>query len=328
MKIGKVSQTILKRSMLKPLRYIREEALLTPAVEEMCYGIRYKEGENILCASTVIYGNEKDLAVFALARVLNDLTTRGAQMVGADIHIMLPPHAYESRLKAMMEHIEHAGSTQGVQILSAKAEISPAINKAIVCLNGIGVLKEGELLQSSMGKPGQDIVLLKWIGLEGTFRAMREKESELQARFVHTFLNQIKQMEPEIFSRTEIDIARVHGATAMHQITEGGILAALWEIADASDVGIEVELKKMSIRQETVEVCEYFHLNPYQLTSIGSVLIFTERGEELVQKYEEMGVQASLLGKTTANAERVILGGDEKRFLDKPSTDELLKLYI
>lgn len=327
MKIGKVSQTILKRSMLKPLEYTREEALLTPAVEEMCYGIKCKEGEEILCASTVLYGNEKDLGVFALARVLNDLATRGAKMVGADIHIMLPPHAYESRLKAMMEHIEQAGSAHKVQILSAKAEISPAINKAIVYLNGIGILKEGQLLQSSMGKQGQDIVLLKWIGLEGTFRAMREKESALQERFVHTFLNQIKQMESQIFSGKEIEIAKQHGASAMHQITEGGILAALWEMADASGVGMEVELKKMSIRQETVEICEFCHLNPYQLTSTGSVLIFTERGEELVQKYEEAGICASLLGRTTANAERVILGGEEKRFLDKPATDELLRLY-
>lgn len=327
MKIGKVSQTILKRSMLKPLEYTREEALLTPAVEEMCYGIKCKEGEEILCASTVLYGNEKDLGVFALARVLNDLATRGAKMVGADIHIMLPPHAYESRLKAMMEHIEQAGSAHKVQILSAKAEISPAINKAIVYLNGIGILKEGQLLQSSMGKQGQDIVLLKWIGLEGTFRAMREKESALQERFVHTFLNQIKQMESQIFSGKEIEIAKQHGASAIHQITEGGILAALWEMADASGVGMEVELKKMSIRQETVEICEFCHLNPYQLTSTGSVLIFTERGEELVQKYEEAGICASLLGRTTANAERVILGGEEKRFLDKPATDELLRLY-
>ena len=327
MKIGKVSQTILKRSMLKPLKFTREEALLTPSVEEMCYGVRCKDDEEILCASTVLCGNEKDLGVFALARVLNDLATRGANMVGADIHIMLPPHAYESRLKAMMEHIELAGSAHEVQILSAKAEISPAINKAIVYLNGIGVLREGQLLQSSMGKPEQDIVLLKWIGLEGTFRAMREKGDVLQERFVHTFLTQIKQLESQIFSPKEIAIAKQHGASAMHQITEGGILAALWEVADASGVGMEVELKKMSIRQETVEICEFCHLNPYQLTSTGSVLIFTERGEELVQKYEDAGIKASLLGRTTANAERVILGGEEKRFLDKPAADELLRLY-
>lgn len=327
MKIGKVSQTILKRSMLKPLKYTRDEALLTPSVEEMCYGVTCKEDEDILCASTVLYGDEKDLGVFALARVLNDLATRGGSLVGADIHIMLPPHAYESRLKAMMEYAEQAASTHGFQILSAKAEICPAIQKAIVSVNGIGALKKGELLQSSMGKPGQDIVLLKWVGLEGTFRAMREKEGELQERFVHTFLSQVKQMEAQIFSGKEIEIARQHGASAMHQITEGGILAALWEMADASEVGLEVQLKEMSIRQETVEICEFCHLNPYQLTSTGSILIVTEAGEDLVQKYEAAGIKASLLGRTTASAERVILGGEEKRFLDKPAADELLKLY-
>lgn len=327
MKIGKVSQTVLKRSMLKPLQFHREEAITEPSVEEMCYGVACKEDEELLVSNAVLYGDEKDLGVFALAQVMNDLATRGAKMLGAGVHIMLPPYAYESRLKAMMEHIERAGSAHAVQIMCAKAEVSPVISKAIVHMNGVGVLKKGELLQSKMGSAGQDVVLLKWIGLEGTFRAMREKEEGLAQRFVPTFLNQIKQLEPELFSEEAIKIARDHGASAMQQITSGGILATLWEMAEASGVGLEVDLKKMAIRQESVEVCEFCHLNPYQLTSVGSILIFTEGGEELVQKYEELGIQATLLGKTTADTARVILGGEEKRFLDKPATDELLKIY-
>lgn len=327
MKIGKVSQTILKRSMLKPLQYRREEALVEPSVEEMCFGIKSEESEDVLVAEAVLYGNEKDLGVFALAQVINDLATRGAKTMGASIHIMLPPYAYESRLKAMMEQVEIAGSQRGVQILCAKAEVSPAISRAIVHLSGIGILKQDELIQSSMGKPNQDIVLLGWIGLEGTFRAMREKEEELSKRFVPAFINGIQQKEAEVFAAEAIIIAHRHGASAMQQITSGGILATLWEMADASRVGLEVDLKKMSIRQETVEICEYCHLNPYQLTSAGSVLVFTDRGEELVEKYMEQGIQASLIGRTTDSVERVILGGEEKRFLDKPATDELLKLY-
>jgi hydrogenase maturation factor len=178
-----------------------------------------------------------------------------------------------------------------------------------------------------MAKPEQDIVLLKWIGLEGTFRVMREKEEELQKRFVPTFLKRIAELETELFSERELAIAKEHGASAMHQITGGGILAALWEMAESAEIGLEVELKQMSIRQETVEICEYYHLNPYQLTSAGSVLIVTERGEELVQKYREEGVMATILGKTTKDTARVILGGEEKRFLDKPAPDELLKIY-
>lgn len=327
MKIGKVSQTVLKRSILKPLQFHRDEAIIEPTIEEMCYGIEVQADEQCIASSAVLYGDEKDLAVFALAQVVNDLATRGAKAVGASIHVMLPPHAYESRLRAMVEHAERAASAHNLQILCAKAEVSPVISKAVVYVNGMGVLKKGELLQSNMGKPNQDIVLLKWIGLEGTFRAMREKEEALSKRFVPTFLNQIKNLEPQLFSERELFIAKEFGVSAMHQITSGGILAALWEMAESSNVGLEVDLKKMAIKQETVEVCEFCHLNPYQLTSTGSVLIFTDRGEALVSRFEEEGIQASVLGRTTVDTARVILGGEEKRFLDRPAPDELLQLY-
>lgn len=274
MKIGKVSQTVLKRSILKQLKFKREEVLFEPSVEEMCCGVEVKENEQLISSTAVLYGDEKDLGVFALAQVLNDLATRGAEPAAASVHIMLPPYAYESRLKAMIEYVERAGSAHAVQIMCAKAEVSPVISKAMVYVNGMGILKKGELLKSSMGKPEQDVVLLKWIGLEGTFRVMREKEEALSKRFVPAFLNQMRNMEEEIFSVKELKMAKEFGVSAMHQITGGGILAALWEMSEASNVGLEVDLKKMTIRQETVEICEYFHLNPYQLTSAGSVLIF------------------------------------------------------
>lgn len=327
MKIGKVSESILKRSILKTLQFKREEALFEPSVEEMCYGITCKEDEQLLLADTTLYGNEKDLGVFALAQVMNDLATRGAKTVGASVRILLPPYAYESRLKAMTESVERAGSAHAVQILCAKAEVSPVINKAVVQINGVGVVKKGEMIRSCMGRPDQDIVLLKWIGLEGTFRVMREKEDELSKRFVPAFFNQIQGLDAELFSADVLEIAKGYGVSAMHQITSGGIFAALWELAEGSNIGLWVDLKKMSIRQETVEICEYFHLNPYQLTSAGSVLLVVERGEELIKKYKELGVMASLLGRTTTDTARVILGGEEKRYIDKPGKDELLKIY-
>ena len=125
----------------------------------------------------------------------------------------------------------------------------------------------------------------------------------------------------------EIEIAKEYGVSGMHQITGGGILAALWELAEAAQIGLSVDMKKMSICQETVEICEYFQLNPYQLTSAGSVLIVAEQGEELVQKYQELGICATLLGRTTKEQVKVIRGGEEKRFLDKPAPDELFKIY-
>ena len=53
----------------------------------------------------------------------------------------------------------------------------------------------------------------------------------------------------------------------------------------------------------------------------------SKRKFELVSKYAEEGIQATVLGRTTTDTARVILGGEEKRFLDRPAPDELLKIY-
>jgi len=83
----------------------------------------------------------------------------------------------------------------------------------------------------------------------------------------------------------------------------------------------------MSIRQETVELCEYYHLNPYQMTSAGSVLMITEHGERLARALSEGGARASVLGVTTAGNARVVTSGEESRFLDRPAPDELMRWW-
>ena len=327
MKIGNVSQTVLQRSILKQLHTRREEAVFDPSVEEMCAAIHTKPEEQTVISNVSLFGDEKDLAVFAMAHVLNDLWTRGAEPIGVNLSILLPPHAYESRLKAMIEYAERTANEQNVQILNAKAEVSPVISKSIVTVVGVGAVKKGELLQSSMARAGQDVVLTKWIGLEGMLRIVREKEEELAKRFVPAFLNQIKEQQVHLMAGKELAIAKDFGVSAMHQITEGGILAALWNLTEASGTGIEVDLKKIAVKQETIEVCEYFHLNPYQMTSTGSVLLAADDGEGLTALLEREGIKASVIGKLTGGNDKVILNDSEKRFIDRSAQDELLKIY-
>lgn len=327
MKIGKVSQTVLKRSMIKPLKFQREESLFSVTAEEMCYGVHPLVGEEVLLTDVAVSGNEKGLGVFALAQVMNHLATRGAETVGVAVRILLPPYAYESRLKAMVEHIEEAGSARGVQILSAKAEVSAAVSQAIVMMEGVGLVKKDALISSADARADQDIVLLGQIGLEGTLRILNEKEEELSKRFVPSFLHQIRERKESLFVSDAIKAARRFGISAAHPISNGGILAGLWELGEAAGIGMEVALKGMTICQETVEICEYYHLNPYQLTSTGCILFVTEKGEALTEHLLQQGYVASLLGRTTKDKARVILGGEEKRFLDRPAPDELHKIY-
>ena len=127
--------------------------------------------------------------------------------------------------------------------------------------------------------------------------------------------------------KNALEIAGRNGVSAMHPIGEGGILAALWDMAEGAGIGLSVEMKKMTVRQETIEVCEVFHLNPYQLTSTGAVLMVTPKGEELKERLKREGIPAEIIGHTTEGNERIIWGGGEKRFLDRPAPDELARIY-
>ena len=179
MKAGKITQTVYRRSVLKQLHTDKETTLLIPSQEESCYGIRIPEAEQILVSNVTLYGNEKDLCIFAMAKAANDLTAKGAKVKGFGIEILLPDFAFESRLKMMIALAQEAAQREGLQIIEANARIIPAIQTTIVNVKAFGIVREGQILQCRMARPEQDIVLVKWIGQEGVLRIKREKEEEL-----------------------------------------------------------------------------------------------------------------------------------------------------
>lgn len=328
MKAGRVSQTVYRRSILKQIQNnIEETNLLQPSQEETCYVAGENEKEFILATDVSLYGNEKDLGVFAIAQAVNQLSSRGAVASEISVQIMLPTFAYESRLKAMMLEIAEICREKKFSITFANAQSVSGIQTSVVHVTAHGVVAKENIISSKNAKAGEEIVLVKWIGMEGTLRIMREKGELLRGRFAPGFLDHIEEMRNEVFSEKAMQIAACMGVSAMHPVGEGGILASLWDMAEGAGVGLSVEMKKMTVRQETIEVCEAFQLNPYQLTGTGAVLVVTPKGEELKERLQKEQIPAEIIGHTTDGNDRVIWCAGERRFLDRPAPDELTKIY-
>ena len=109
----------------------------------------------------------------------------------------------------------------------------------------------------------------------------------------------------------------------LRQIGSGGILAALWELSETAHTGFEIDMPQIALKQETVEICEFYRLNPYLMTSAGSYLILTSEAEAVVRVLEDAGVSAVRLGAARDQSARVIRNGEEIRYLDRPAPDEL-----
>ena len=326
MKIGKIPETILKRSVIKQIKHRREEVLVGPAIGEDCSIISLKGDEVFVISTDPITGTVQDIGTLAVHITANDIASSGAELIGIMLSVLLPENTTEAELKAMMYDVDMVCDRLQIEVIGGHTEVTKAVNQPIVTVTGIGKIKKADMLTTSGARPGQEIVMTKWIGLEGTAIIAKIKEQELLTKYSASFIEEAVKMIDYISVVPESRIAMKAGVTSMHDVTEGGIFGALWEIGAASKVGLEVDLKKIQLKQETVEICEFFNLNPYMLISSGCMLIVSDNGNLLVDRLKEAGIAAAVIGRITEGNDRIVINNDEQRYLEPPKSDELYKV--
>jgi hydrogenase maturation factor len=285
-----------------------------------------REDEIFVLSTDPITGTARDIGNLAIQITLNDLASAGAEPVGVMLTFLLPEKLSEAKLRGMMEQAAAAAAAANVQIMGGHTEVTNVVNQPVISVVGVGKAKKGRLISTAAARPGMDVIVTKWIGLEGTSIIAKEKEDDLLERYPKTLVDTAKGFDAYLSVLPEAAIAVENGVSAMHDVTEGGIFGALWEMAESSGVGLEVDLKKIPIRQETVEVCEYFDINPYELISSGSMLMAAADGNGLVRALLAGGIPAVCIGKVMPGNDRVVISGEERRFLEPPKADELYKV--
>jgi hydrogenase maturation factor len=296
-------------------------------VGEDCAAVELGEDEVFVLSTDPITGAAHEIGKLAVHITANDLATAGADPVGLMLTVLLPPGTEEAELRTLMKEVMEECLKLKMTVMGGHTEVTAAVNQILVSVTGVGKVKKGHLISTAGIKPGQEIIMTKYAGLEGTGIIAAEKEEELLTRYPASFIEEAKSMLDMVSVVEDAKIAREFGVTAMHDVTEGGIFGALWEVAVASKVGLEIELHKIPIKQQTVEICEFFDLNPYLLISSGSMLIAADRGSDIVDALKKQGIEAAVIGRATADNDKVVYYGEEKRFLEPPKCDELYKIY-
>ena len=326
MKIGKLPEQVLVRSVLRQIKHRREEVLSGPAVGRDCAALKLKDGEILVMSTDPITGTVKDMGSQADHITANDLAVSGAEPLGIMLTLLLPDTVEEPQIRAMMQEVESTCEKLGMEVLGGHTEITNVVRQPLISVTGVGKLRQDQMPDLSRVRPGQDLVVTKWIGLEATAILAKEKEEELLKEFSPEFVRTAREFDRYLSVVPDAGAAAAAGVCAMHDITEGGVFGALWEVAEGANVGLEADLKKIPIRQETVEICEVFHLNPYHIMSSGSVLAVTEDGPGLVRELERAGIPAAVVGRTTSGKDRIVRNGEDVQYLTRPQTDELYKV--
>ena len=231
MRIGKLPEITLKRSVLNQIGRRRKEVLVGPGIGEDCSVIAIEEDEVLVLSTDPITGTVKDIGTFAVHITANDIASNGADIIGIMLTILLPDTTEEADLRLMMQDIEAVCKELEIEVLGGHTEVTKAVCQPIVTVTGVGKLKRKDLIKTAGAKPGQEIVMSKWAGIEGTAIIASTKEEELLKIYPQSFITNAKSFINYISVVPEAKVAREVGVSSMHDVTEGGILVPCgkWE---------------------------------------------------------------------------------------------------
>ena len=183
-------------------------------------------------------------------------------------------------------------------------------------------------------KPGDELIVAGPVAAEGTAWIAENYHDRLREVFSERFLEDAGKL-PEVYgtgmkkeNNKVWKMAEASGASARYLMGEGGFLSALWKMAEASGVGLSADLRSVPIRQETIEICEIFDVNPYKLLSGGSILLGIQGGDAFVQELRREGIMAAVIGQTNSGNDRLLYSGGNARDLERPAEDEWKRLNI
>lgn len=167
-----------------------------------------------------------------------------------------------------------------------------------------------------------NVVVKGFVGNLGTEVLIEEKKSELLNFFSNTYIEKIKSdlvdgISPSLFIEKEI----IGNVFDKEEIGKGGFLAALWKICDRNKVGIKYDLSKVPIIQGTIEIANYFDINPYRLLTMNAEILFIENDYEIIDEY-----YIKKIGETNNTKQRIRTDIETKSFLTKYYQDDLFNI--
>lgn len=267
----------------------------------------------------------------------NDVASMGAKPQWFMAALLLPEGQTDEQLvRGIFEQMKNACKSIGAAFIGGHSEITPELPRPIVVGTMLGEVEKNRLVTSSGAEVGDVVLVTKGIPIEGTAIIAREKEGELINRGVPGELVERAKnflFDPGISVVKDALIAcSVADVHAMHDPTEGGLARGLWELAEASQVTIEIDVEALPIVPEGRQLCQIFGLNPLGTISSGTLLIcLPEQDADKVKKaLKGVGIPAARIGKVIGKGETAVFirhpDGKFEKFPDFPK-DEIVRLF-
>lgn len=338
--IGKFPLDTIEKLVYTKLGAHRSEILVGPS--HGCDNAVIKLGNNQVLVATadplsmIPALGARDSAWLSVNLLASDLATCGFPPQFIMANLSLPPRMSDKKFEEYWSAFHEACAELGVAILGGHTGRYVGCDYTVI---GGGVMMalapENQYLSSNMSKPGDLLVMTKGVAIAATGILSRVFPETIKKAYGATFLERAQAYFSR-FSVVEDALTaastglRENGVTSMHDVTEGGLLGALYELSEAAGNGLEIDLAEVIVTEEAKRVCDLFEIDPYTTLSEGTLIITvkSEKAEKVLQALKSKGIRSAVIGKVTnAQEGRWIKRKGDREALKKPSGDPYWEAY-
>ena len=322
MRVGKLTPKELQEHVFSYLVQRRPEVKLRSALGEDSTILDL--GYHFCVKSTDPITGEVDKAGWLAVHVsANEVASNGAEPVCCLMTILMPAGTSMEFIAQVMKDAAQAAKELDIEISCGHTELTAAVNKPVISTTVVGKASKDMLISSDGAKPGDQIVVTKNIGLEGTAILATDAKEYLSTFLSQQDIEEATNMLAAISVVKEGILSTEFGVNAMHDITEGGLLGALYEMAEGAELGFSIEEEKVPLAAVTNKICQHLGLDVLRFLSSGSMLIATDRGEQLLEHLGKAGIESSIIGEFTQSRDKFLTRQNKKIKIDPPEGDEL-----
>jgi hydrogenase maturation factor len=310
---GKISRDFFDRVIYPNLGIRSAKVLVGPKAGVDTCAIRV--GKNrVLVATTdpmsfVSDIGPKQSALESVNLIASDVATSGFPPQFALFDLNLPQGMKDSQFEIYWKTINQECRRLGIVIVGGHTGRLEGSESTVI---GAGTMfaigPEDKYLTSQNGRAGDKVLVTKAAAIATTAILAYAFPNLVGKKIGKRSLEKSKAYLKDISAVRDALTAARAGASAMHDATEGGVLSALYELASASKTGLRVDLQKISVSDETRDVCRIFRIDPYTSLSEGSLIVSCRpyRVARVVSALRSNGIRATVVGELTAKSDILV----------------------
>jgi hydrogenase expression/formation protein HypE len=332
--IGKISPEIFEE-IVYPQLGKRDRKVLVGPQHGVDVGIVDLGGGKVMATTTdpvfIVpqYGWER-AAWFAIHILVSDAVTSGLPPKYLAIDLNLPRSMTKEALKTVWSTIHRECKLMGIAVISGHTARYdgcdyPMVGGATVICIG----KKKNYVAPTMAEVGDQVIVTKGAAIEATglfaatFRPLiAEKFGEAFAKSAEGIFYQMSVVQDAL---TAVSVGvRKKGVTAMHDATECGVWGGLFEVAQASDVGMRIEKESIIILPEVERICAEFGMDPYSSISEGTLIITCKekKAGDVVRALTRKDIRSSIVGEIVGKRKGIkLIEKGVERPLEHPGVD-------